>query len=245
MKLLLLSILLIFAVNISINAQQLNSVVLDQATKTPVDYATVSSKAGNTFTTTTGSFTLINVAFNDTITITHMGYKPYRLISGMQSIPATIYLQKDSILLKEVSVKSRRDYKKDLLSNRRQFSQVFAYKAPGWKEIFIMKSPYVQSTRPNNTSELVSINVLQLIGFLAKSKNPTSRLKKVLLKGEEDTYVDQIFSKDRITGITALKGDSLQKFMLQYRPAVGQAISMSDYDMLLYIKKSYADFKKS
>ena len=59
---------------------------------------------------------------------------------------------------------------------------------------------------------------------------------------EENTYVDRTFSKQRITELTNLKGDSLLNFMDDYRPTISQAKKMTDYDMVIYIKKSYADF---
>ena len=44
--------------------------------------------------------------------------------------------------------------------------------------------------------------------------------------------------------ITHLKGDSLQTFMDKYRPSVADAKTMTDYEVMLYIKKCYGEFIK-
>ena len=42
-----------------------------------------------------------------------------------------------------------------------------------------------------------------------------------------------------------MQGDSLQDFMNTYRPTITQLKQMTDYDVLMYIKTSYADFVKT
>ena len=91
----------------------------------------------------------------------------------------------------------------------------------------------------------MSINLLSVIDMLNKNKAPQSKLQKVLLKDEQDDYVDRFFSPERVSSITNLKGDSLQNFMNQYHPDIKKVKKMSDYDMVTYIKKSYADYLKS
>lgn len=40
-------------------------------------------------------------------------------------------------------------------------------------------------------------------------------------------------------------GDSLQNFMNAYRPSIEEVKQMTDYQLLLYIKKSYDEFIKT
>ncbi|MGY0040525.1 hypothetical protein [Pedobacter sp. NJ-S-72] len=96
-----------------------------------------------------------------------------------------------------------------------------------------------------STAAIAGIDVLQFINFFGKDKSPTSRLQKTLLVGEDNNYVDKAFSKSKITRVTSLKGDPLQQFINKYRPSRAQAEDMSDYEMIIYIKKSYSDFTKS
>ncbi len=65
-----------------------------------------------------------------------------------------------------------------------------------------------------------------------------------MLKDEQLGYVDRQFSREKITSLTSLKGDSLTDFIDKYRPTVDELKLMSDYDMIIYIKKSYSEFLK-
>lgn len=241
MRLIITIILLFFETNLI--AQQSSNTVFDFNTKLPVDNATVITNAGVAVTSSTGYFSVKYYA-NDTIRITHVGYKPYKFAVNVGLMPAVIYLMPDNIILNEVSIKGLRNYKIDSINNRRDFAKVFKYRSPGIESIFVTRSPYVKSDRPNNTSELVTINVLQLISLLGKQKTNTTKLQKEMIRDEGDSFVDRMFSKDKIIAITALKGDSLQSFMIRYRPSLADAKSMTSYDVLIYIKKSYIDFSK-
>src|SRR5690606_35689579 len=113
--------------------------------------------------------------------------------------------------------------------------------------IFIGKSSVVnrnyQAFQPS-TSSLVSVNLLSVISLIGKNKDPKSKLKKKLLKLENENYIDHIFSKEKVRSITSLQGDSLQIFIEKYRPSTGMVSQMTDYELLLYIKRSYKDFIK-
>jgi hypothetical protein len=65
------------------------------------------------------------------------------------------------------------------------------------------------------------------------------------VQDEANNYVDQRFSKQNITAVTGMKGDSLVNFIMMYRPTIDQTKKMNDYQMVLYIKKSYAEFLKN
>ncbi|MDB5030667.1 hypothetical protein [Mucilaginibacter sp.] len=238
----LAGILILLSFTGRLSAQQLNGTALDLITKLPVTNAALVSKRGVGFTSSTGSFSLNYAPVGDTITITHIGYKTYKFGVGSGLIPTTIYLQSVNILLNEVSIRGIRNYKKDSADNRREFARIFNYKAPGAKSIFVNRSPYVNTGRPNNTSELVGIDVFQLASLFKKNK--TTTLQKALIRDEQDGFIFSMFSKEKIQALTPLKGDSLQEFMVRYSPSVSQARTMTTYDMMIYIKRSYADFSK-
>ena len=150
---------------------------------------------------------------------------------------------KKFIQLDEVQIRMRRNYKKDSLALRTEYAKVFNYKAPGLKDLLISKNRVAKSFYPvNSTSSIAGLNVLALLPLLWQNKVPASKLKKRLLKEEEYHFVDQSFSKEKILSLTPLKGDSLIRFTEYYRPASAAARKMNDYEMMLYIKKSYQDF---
>jgi len=232
-------------------AQQLSGTVIDKATKEPVDYATVSTANISTYTTGNGKFSLSTIHLGDTLRVNCMGYKPYKLaVSAIKNDTLTIYLQQVSILLRDVAVRAKHDRTLDSIRTRKEFSSIFGYQNLTYKDMFITKDPYVYVPynyidAPNSTASIVSVNLLSVIGLLDKNKNSSSKLQKTLLQDEQDNYIDREFSKQKIMALTNLKGDSLVDFMATYRPTIKQAQKMNDYEMSIYIKDSFAEFKQS
>jgi len=231
-------------------AQNVNGYVLDGATKLPIQNVQVITENSTVFTNAVGRFSLGNLKNDAKISFRSMGYETYELTINNETAKDTlrINLKSAPISLKEVTIRAARNYKLDSLNLRKEYAAVFNYKAPSLSDIFIQKSPSYKSpfanTNPNSTASIVSVNILQIFSLLGKNKTPTSKLKQTLLKDEEQNYVDHVFSKDKIESITHLKGDSLQNFMQRYRPTVQEAKRQNEYEIILYIKKSYAEFIK-
>lgn len=249
MKLRLILVLLLFPLQLL--AQHLDGVVLDKVTHRPVAFATVAAANSITTTDAYGRFSIPNIAPGDSLKITSIGYRIYKTgieLSTPKSI--TIYMMPASILLNDVVVKLKHDPKLDSMRVRKEFASAFAYKRPAFKDMFITIDPYVYIPNnyinaTNSTASIVSVNLLSLVNLLSKKSNhPNSMLQQALLRDEETDYVDRTFSKQKIRLLTNLKGDSLLDFMDAYRPTVKQAKKMTDYEMILYIKKNYNDFIK-
>ena len=161
-----------------------------------------------------------------------------------------LLLKQKAIILKEVTIKAKPDFKQDSIRNRKEYSSVFSYKTPGLKNIFISKSLYTNvPTFPgiatNNTSSIISLNLLQVVNLLTRSNAPVFKMQKTLLKNEENNYLDEVFSKQKVTSETGLKGDSLNSFIDRYRPSISEAKKMTSYDLIIYIRKTYAEFIKT
>ncbi len=246
----LLITLIIICSNFKLFAQQLNGVVKDKLTRLPIQNVSIKTALSTTFTSSSGKFSLHNTYIGDTVKITCIGYEPYYLLSNkIINDTILIYLEQNSILLKGVTINNKNGYKLDSIRRRKEFASVFARKSPALKDIFISKPVYSYTpnnyiTAPNSTASIVSINVLSVIGLLNKNKAPVSKLQKVLLKEEEDNYIDHLFSKRKVTTITSLKNDSLIEFMNKYRPSAAELKKMNDYDLIMYIKKYYQEFIK-
>jgi hypothetical protein len=232
-------------------AQRLSGMVVDKTTNLPVVHATVSIPAQTVFTTAIGQFSLSNVHKGDPVTVSCMGYKTYvSALFALNSDTTRIYLEPSVVSLKNVTIRSHRNANTDSINLRKQFASVFDYKKPTIMDAFITHSPYKYTpndyiTSTNNTTTLLSVNLLAVLDLLNRNNAPVSKLQKTLIKDEQYTYVDHAFSKQKVTEITHLKGDSLENFMDKYRPTVADARSMSDYEMLIYIKKSYREFETS
>lgn len=249
MKQLLIIYLLLFSTNLF--AQNVNGYVIDSVTRLPIGNAQVNTKNSTVLTNEDGKFNLSNIIVGDRISIRLIGYEPVELIIKREMLNGfiNIKLQSKSIVLREVKIRTNRNYKKDSLELRKEYAYVFNYQKTKITDAFIKVDPNYKSPHaninPNSTASILKLNVLQIVGLLGKSKTPISKLKQTLLRDEEENYVDHIFSKTKIEASTPLKGDSLQKFIQRYRPTYLDAKRMNDYQVILFIKKSYAEFIKS
>jgi hypothetical protein len=232
-------------------SQTLNGIVYNTISRRPIENALVSSGHSSSFTNSKGAFSLTGLKTTDSLRIICQGYATYYFVAGNKPKIDTlrIYLQPLSLVLKQVNIRAKHDYRKDSLKMRRDFAAVLAYKQPTVKDAFLTQYPkdvpYDNITARHNTTAILGVNVLSVIGLLNKSNAPVSKLQKVILKDEGDSYVDRTFSKQKVMSITSLKGDSLQHFMDQYRQSLQQLKKMNDYQLGLYIKKCYDEFLKT
>jgi len=72
------------------------------------------------------------------------------------------------------------------------------------------------------------------IGFLS-GRSKDRKMKRNLQYQEEQDFVDYSFSRRYVAKMTSLKGDSLDYFMLHYRPGYEFCRNASSEDMLHYI----------
>jgi len=251
MKSLKLSILLLLMASCpALYAQQLSGLVLDHNTLQPIAHANIITPKQTTSTSAKGLFTVSDLRRGDTIKISCVGYKSHFIVYS-QKITDTIpiYLEQTMTSLNSVVIIGKRPSNSDSIRLRKEFAPGFNYKGTTFKDVFMSNSSYIKPyndfiTSANSTATLLSVNVLSVIDWLGKSKTPTSKLQHTLLRDEQMNYVDQVFSRQKVIELTHLKGDSLQTFMDKYRPSAGTARTMSDYEMLIYIKKCYGEFIK-
>ncbi|MVN91088.1 hypothetical protein [Mucilaginibacter aquatilis] len=247
----LLFVLLTLITAFAAVAQRVNGVVIDRLTKLPVYSAKVTTPHSVAFTEAQGSFTLSKTNNGDSCIVNAPGYKLHKVV--LKGIVTTdtlkILLDKPSIILRDVNVTAWRDLKADSVRNRQLFSEVYNYKRSGVKELMANKVSLVDKPRnyidnPANTTSIGGFNVLSAIGLFSKNKQQTSKLQKTLLEDEQEGFIDRSFTKRKVIALTALKGDSLTNFMIRYRPTAYQIKTMTDYELAMYIKASYNEFKK-
>jgi hypothetical protein len=242
-----LVLLLLFITDLS-SAQDLKGTIKDKRSGDILIGVSIKVASHSTYSDGYGKFTLSGIKLGDTITFSSIGYSEEKYIVGNSNLDnLVIYMEQTSILLDEVKINPLRNYKADSLKFREEFAKTFNYSKPKFKDIFITKNyssnvPGHPNQASNSTASLISVDVLSVISMLGKKRNPQSKLQQKLIKEEEDRYLDNTFSKRMVQNLTGLKGDSLQTFMQLYRPGIDTAKYMSDYDIILYIKKSYQEY---
>ncbi|GAA3966481.1 hypothetical protein GCM10022246_19270 [Pedobacter ginsengiterrae] len=230
-------------------AQKINGQILDYASKLPLENVIVSYGTHTVITSVDGKFSFQKSLSLEIVRLKKLGYEDYELNLNYTFKDLTIYLKSSAINLNDVLILSKRDYLSDSLKMRKDYANVFAYKAPTIKNILVEKGwryPTVGSNLvSNSTSSIVSFDILKTIGLLTKGRSSISKLQKVQLKDEEMNYINNRFNAEKIASITKLEGDSLQSFIQKYKPSAIEVKKMNDYQLLIYVKKSYAEFIKS
>lgn len=231
-------------------SQRLNGKVVDASSQLPIAGVQVITLNASAVTDKQGFFQFANIKASQKIGFRAMGYETYEITLQANlndTLRIGLKLSK-AILLNEVTIKKQRNYKLDSLKLRQEYAKEFSFKGPKIKDMFIQVDPSYRSPHanlnPNSTASIIKFNALSLLGLLGKKKEQSSRLKQALLRDEEANYIDQVFAKEKIEALTPLKGDSLLQFVQKYRPSMLQAKSMTEYETVLYIKKSYAEFVK-
>jgi hypothetical protein len=230
--------------------QQLKGLLLGDFTRMPIVNAKVTAGKNAVLSNPSGVFNISIPPHTDSIRITAAGYQPYAFkpTGGNGKDTLVIYLNPVAYALKQVSIKGKRNLKADSVRLRKEFGAVFNYKGPTLGNIFYnrpmpnMNIPDDHITAPNNATSIIGFDLLSVASLLSKKKDKTTHLQNVLLKEEASNYTDQVFSRQKVSNLTNLKGDSLQKFMDKYRPDISRLRKMTDYELVTYIKKSYAEF---
>ncbi|APU96263.1 carboxypeptidase-like regulatory domain-containing protein [Sphingobacterium siyangense] len=242
-----LLLLLLFIANLS-SAQDLKGTIKDKYSGDILIGVSIKVASRSTYSDSYGKFILPGIKLGDTITFSSIGYREEKYIVDNSNLDnLVIYMKQTTILLDEVKINSLGNYKADSLKFREEFAKTFNYSKPKFKDIFISKNyssnvPRHPNQASNSTASLISVDVLSVISMLGKNRTPQSKLQQKLIKEEEEQYLDNTFSKRKVQNLTGLKGDSLQTFMQLYRPNIDAAKYMSDYDIILYIKKSYHEY---
>lgn len=175
-----------------------------------------------------GSYT-IAASEGDRIMFSRIGFKPdtTTVIYSMLLALHDVTLYKEIITLKNVTVTS--SYQMDSLARRNFYSDIYA------------RQPSITGLNTPSYGFGVSVSPLSYFSYRAKQKR---QLKKRLLKQEEEFYVDRSFPVEWVSKLTGLRGDSLTRFMMLYRPSYKFCRKASREKMLLYINDKLKEFKK-
>lgn len=230
---------------------RLSGRVLSRSSKQPLGAAVVTGVKGGTLTAADGRFTLWQWRRGDTLTVSCIGYQTYKhvLMAGNNTDTLRIYLQPASVLLRAVTVQGQQLYRADSLRTRREFSDVFGYQALTPADAILQRAnlsykPYDQITALNNTTQISGIDVIRALALLGGHKKSMTKLQQTLQQDEDAAYADRRFSVRRVAAVTSLRGDSLKTFISTYRPDADQLKTQTDYEVLMYIKRSYDAFKQ-
>lgn len=120
-------------------------------------------------------------------------------------------------------VVSDRNYQLDSLERREEYRRLLDNKLP--------------SITGRNTPQYGAGIVLSPGSYFSKKSRQERELKRKLIQDEEAEYVNFRFSRGLVQQYTGLKGDSLQTFMLRFRPDYEFCRKSNQEDMIHYINQ--------
>lgn len=183
-------------------------------------YGAISNETGRFF---------IQADPGDTLEFTMVGYIKYDLIVPAISATLNISLKRQMFNLGGVAVRGR-NYQRDSAATRAEYDKYFNYKKPTAGDFF----------------RTLPANPVTALTYLIPNK---TRKRKEAFRGqleywEKENYVDHRYSPELVNRMTKLDGNELDSFMLRYRPSYQFLEESTEYDLLLFIKKSFEKYQQ-
>ncbi len=91
----------------------------------------------------------------------------------------------------------------------------------------------------------VGLSIDAIFALLSKQGRNSRYLQKILERDYRDRLIDYKFNADMVTRVLNIKDPELTDFMQQYRPTYNFILSASDYTLSIFIKNSYASYKRA
>lgn len=173
----------------------------------------------------------ITVQPGDIVIFSSVGYHPDTIAVSEKILGAEfpILLDLRPVSLQAVTVGSLSNYQLDSLERRHLYSWIYDQEP----------QPVVE---PQRQGDGVGVE-LNIIPHGSSEVRQRLKLKKRILREEQRYYVNFRFSADYISRLTHLEGDSLQQFMVRYRPTYDFCRKAANVDILVYINDSFKKFE--
>lgn len=159
----------------------------------------------------------------DKVVFSSVGYKPdtVKVLNFMIDAGYDVTMALKNSMLRNVDVHAR-NYQADSLRRREEYAAF--YNQP--------KNKIVSKQGPQNGVGMA----FSPIGFFSR-KAKDKKVGKKLQYEEEQDFVNYSFSRRYVEKMTGLRGDSLETFMILYRPSYEFCRSANSEDMLNYVNE--------
>ncbi len=91
----------------------------------------------------------------------------------------------------------------------------------------------------------VGLGIDAIYNLLSRQGKNARHLQTILERDYHETIIDYRFNPDYVRSVVGANDEELKDFILQYRPTYSFVLSASDYAFVLYIKNSYASYKRN
>lgn len=226
----IISFLILLTCN-SLQAQQMNGIVIDKETREVIDVVHVINKRSlkGTLNDDKGYFE-ISIEFGDTIVFSNIGYKYYYFIysdsaSALEDV--VIEMEEQNYLLSEVSI-----FNYKLTSNRNKSIEI---KEPLYPKSEELGDGRIINAGPGNPAEFL----YNLFGSKPRQLRKLAELKA------EDAYREKLKennNRESVIGLTGLSRDELEAFMFYCKYSNVRMSTMNDYEFLLSVQACYSSY---
>lgn len=175
----------------------------------------------------------IQVMPGDRVIFSMVGYitDTLTITDTMLSGDYPVYLEPKMQTLQAVTVGSLSNYQMDSIARRGEYSWIFDHGNVGRFE------------KDRKGADGVGVTI-DLFKNGSSADKQREKLKKRLIKEEEQYYVDSRYNREYISRLTHLQGDSLQKFVALYRPSYDFCRKAATVDILVFISDNIKKFRK-
>jgi hypothetical protein len=91
----------------------------------------------------------------------------------------------------------------------------------------------------------VGLGIDAIYNLLSRKGKNARHLQAILEKDYKEQIIDFKFRPDYVKEVLAINGFELQDFMQQYRPSYDFVLMASDYAFIIYLRNSYAAYKRN
>lgn len=174
----------------------------------------------------------IQAAAGDTLFFSSAGYQSDTLVlrADMFTGEYRVYLEPKVVALPSFRVGGLSNYQLDSMERRRDYDWVYSRSG---------NSPLINNKRQGD-----GVGMSMNLRTKSTQDRQIEKLKKRLVQEEEDYYIDSRFTREYVSRLTHLQGDSLQQFMVKYRPPYQFCRLATNTDILLWINDSIKKFRK-
>jgi hypothetical protein len=171
----------------------------------------------------------------DTITFSSAGYHADTTLVMNAELDNkdgyVVYLEPNMVELPSVLVGQLTNYQLDSIQRKEDYT-------------WLGQAHKVRLAGDQTPTDGVGIGFSPVTYFSSEQKNLRQLRQRVKVE-EKDYYIDSRFPSSYVSMVTGLKGDSLQLFMVTYRPSYKFCRGATNEDMLLYINEKMKLFQKS
>jgi hypothetical protein len=169
----------------------------------------------------------------DTILFSSAGYRSDTVVVAayMLSESFLVALDPNVMSLKAVNVDELQNYQMDSIKRREEYAFILNKKHP----VRLMNEKRAADGPGFSFSP---------IGYFSKGERRKRQLKKRLIQEEEDYYIDYKFPPSRVAQLTGLRGDTLRRFLVLYRPSYKWCRRANSQDIFFYINDKMKLFRK-